>query len=430
MRPRNVYITLGLMLALCGNTPGNTSAVRTGDAAKGDWTTDAPGVRRKLTAADLPAPNPKESARNKPSKIKQPDGAWPKVPAGFVVTRFASGLAEPRMIRTAPNGDLFIAESKSDRIRVLRDADGDGKPEVNQIFAKGLSQPFGIAFYPLGPDPKYIYIANTDSVVRYPYKSGDTAAKSKSETVVANVSGGGMLTGGGHWTRDIVFSKDGAKLYLSVGSRSNVDDDSDENRRARIFEYTPDGKNEKVYATGIRNAVGIAIHPETGELWASVNERDELGDHLVPDYITRVKQGAFYGWPWYYLGGHRDPRHEGKHPELKDQVAVPDVLLQSHSASLGMAFYFADQFPQEYRGRAFAAEHGSWNRSHRTGYKVISLPMNDGKPTGEYEDFMTGFVKSDDEVWGRPVAVTVGKDGSLFVTDDAGECVWRVAFKR
>jgi len=233
-----ICLALGSLLALCGNTPASTTAVKTGEAAKGDWKTDAPGMRRKLTTADLPAPNQKESVRNKPSQVKQPEGAWPKVPAGFVVTKFVSGLAEPRMIRTAPNGDLFIAESKSDRIRVLRDADGDGKPEVNQIFEKGLSQPFGIAFYPPGPDPKYIYIANTDSVVRYPYKSGDTGAKAKSETVVSNVSGGGMLTGGGHWTRDIVFSKDGSKLYLSVGSRSNVDDDSDENRRARIFEYT------------------------------------------------------------------------------------------------------------------------------------------------------------------------------------------------
>lgn len=414
------------MVALCGNTP----AVLTGDAAKGDWRTDAPGVRRKLTAQDLPPPNAKSSVRNKPNRVKQPQGAWPKVPAGFVVTKLATGLAAPRMIRTAPNGDLFIAESKSDRVRVLRDADGDGKPEVNQIFAQGLSQPFGIAFYPPGPEPKYVYIANTGSIVRYPYKSGDAAATGKSETIVSNISSGGMLTGGGHWTRDIVFSNDGAKLYLSVGSKSNNDDDAAEARRARIFEYTPDGKNEKVYAYGIRNAVGLAVHPETGELWASVNERDELGDDLVPDYITRVQPGAFYGWPWYYLGGHRDPRHEGKHPELKEKVAMPDVLLQSHSASLGMTFYAVDQFPQEYRGRVFAAEHGSWNRSHRTGYKVISVPMNGGKPTGEYEDFMTGFVKSDDEVWGRPVAVTVGKDGSLFVTDDIGNCVWRVAYER
>jgi glucose/arabinose dehydrogenase len=422
--------------AVSRTTPATTPVARTsgeevltGDAAKGDWTSDAPGVRRKLTTSDLPQPYASESVRNQPHKVSQPEGAWPKVPEGFVVQKFASDLDDPRMIRTAPNGDLFIAESKSDQIRVLRDADGDGKPEVNELFAKGLSQPFGIAFYPAGDNPEYVYIANTGSVVRFPYRSGDVHARGKSETIIAKVSAGGLLEGGGHWTRDIVFSKDGSKLYVSVGSHSNNDDDEIENRRARIFEYTPDGKNERVYASGIRNPVGIAIHPESGELWTSVNERDELGDHLVPDYITRVKENGFYGWPWYYLGGYQDPQHAGKHPELKDRVSVPDVLLQSHSASLGMTFYTADQFPKQYRGRAFAAEHGSWNRSHRTGYKVISLPMDGTKPTGQYEDFMTGFVKSDDEVWGRPVAVATGRDGSLYVTDDGADVVWRVSYK-
>jgi glucose/arabinose dehydrogenase len=412
--------------ALSERTSGHE--VLTGDAAKGDWTSDAPGILRRLTLGDLPQPYATKSARNQPNSVSQPEGAWPKVPKGFVVAKFASELAAPRMIRTAPNGDLFISESKSDRVRILRDADGDGKPEVSEIFADALSRPFGIAFYPPGDSPQYIYIANTGSVVRFPYRSGDTKARGKSETI-AKVSGGGMLEGGGHWTRDIVFSKDGSKLYVSVGSHSNVDDDEIENRRARIFEYTPDGKNERVYASGIRNPVGLAIHPETGELWTSVNERDELGDHLVPDYITRVKDTGFYGWPWYYLGGNQDPRHAGKRPELKNQVVVPDVLLQSHSASLGMTFYVADQFPKQYRGRAFAAEHGSWNRSHRTGYNVISLPMDGTKATGEYEDFMTGFVTSDGDVWGRPVAVTVGRDGALYVTDDGGGVVWRVSYK-
>ncbi|HET6334878.1 MAG TPA: sorbosone dehydrogenase family protein [Polyangiales bacterium] len=404
-------------------------SVLTGNAAKRDWKSDAPGVRRKLTTSDLPAPYATESVRNQPSKVSQPEGAWPKVPTGFVAEKFASELSAPRMIRTAPNGDLFVAESKSDRVRILRDADGDGKAELNEIFAKGLSQPFGIAFYPPGDAPQYVYIANTGSIVRFPYRTGDTKARGKSETIVANVSGGGMLEGGGHWTRDIVFSKDGSKLYLSVGSKSNVDDAEVENRRARIFEYTPDGKNERVYASGIRNPVGLAIQPQTGDLWTSVNERDELGDDLVPDYITRVNADGFYGWPWYYIGGNQDPRHAGKHPELKDRVLIPDVLIQSHSASLGLTFYEADQFPKEYRGRVFAAEHGSWNRSSRTGYKLISLPMNGAKPTGEYEDFMTGFVKSEDEVWGRPVAVTVGRDGALYVADDVGDVIWRVAYK-
>jgi len=399
----------------------------TGDAAKGDWTTDAPGVRRKLTTQDLPAPYASESARNQPNKVAQPEGAAPKLPAGFQVQKFASGLLGPRMIRSAPNGDLFVAESEDNRISVLRDADGDGKAELQQVFAAGLRQPFGIAFHP-SDDPKYVYVANTDSVVRFPYASGDTKARGESEMVVANISGGGRLEGGGHWTRDIVFSKDGSKLYVSVGSLSNVSDDEAENRRARIFEYTPDGKNERVYAYGIRNPVGLAIHPESGELWTSVNERDELGDDLVPDYITRVRQDGFYGWPWYYIGGNQDPRHKGKRPELKSQVIVPDVLVQSHSASLGMTFYTGEQFPAEYRGRAFAAEHGSWNRARRTGYKVISVPMQGTRASGEYVDFMTGFVTDDGDVWGRPVAIAVGRDGALYVSDDAGDVIWRVSY--
>jgi glucose/arabinose dehydrogenase len=217
-------------------------------------------------------------------------------------------------------------------------------------------------------------------------------------------------------------------MYVSVGSHSNASDDEEEQRRARILEFSPDGKNERVYATGIRNPVGLAIHPTTGALWASVNERDKLGDNLVPDYITSVRDGGFYGWPWFYLGPHPDPRLEGKHPEWKDRVIVPDVLLQAHSASLGMTFYVGDAFPPAYRLQAFAAEHGSWNRALRTGYKVVTLPMENGHATGEYVDFMTGFVTQDGSVWGRPVAVAEGKDGSLFVTDDGGECVWRVTY--
>ena len=217
-------------------------------------------------------------------------------------------------------------------------------------------------------------------------------------------------------------------MYVSVGSRSNVDDDATEKRRAAILAFDPDGKNERTFASGIRNPVGLAIHPRTGQLWTSVNERDGLGDHLVPDYITHVEEGGFYGWPWYYLGSNEDPRHTGKHPELKDKVIVPDVLVQSHSASLDLTFYDGSQFPEEYRLDAFAAEHGSWNRARRTGYKVIRVPMKDGKATGEYEDFLVGFVTSEGNVWGRPVGVTVAADGSLLVTDDGSGTIWRVAY--
>jgi glucose/arabinose dehydrogenase len=415
-----------LFIANIFASAADTTKTLTGKAALGDWTTDAPGVRRRLSTNDLPEPNPAESARNSPKLVKRPADAWPKVPEGFRVQEFAAGLSNPRVIVTAPNGDIFVSESKSNRVRVLRDANSDGKPDLNEIFAEGLKQPFGIAFYPPGPEPKFIYVANTDSVVRWPYREGAISAPGKPEQLIA-LPGGGLLFGGGHWTRDIVFSSDGKKLFVSVGSKSNVNDDEAEKDRARIFVYDPDGKNGRIFATGIRNPVGLAIHPATGELWTSVNERDELGDDLVPDYVTQVKEGGFYGWPWYYLGAHQDPRHKGKHPELKDKVLTPDVILQSHSASLDMTFYDGKQFPSEYRENAFAAEHGSWNRTRRTGYKVIRMPTTNGKATGEYIDFMTGFVTPEGDVWGRPVGVTVAKDGALLVTDDGGNCIWRVS---
>ncbi|HMI83633.1 MAG TPA: sorbosone dehydrogenase family protein [Polyangiaceae bacterium] len=399
-----------------------------GEAAMGDFTTDAPGVRRILTTADLRAPFETKSVDNEAHLVDRPDGAWPRVPAGFKVGLFASGLTNPRMARVAPNGDLFVVESQAGRVRVVRDRDGDGKSDIAETFAEGLKQPFGVNFYPL-KEPRYVYVANTDSVIRYPYGAGDLKARGPAEPLVDDIAGGGRLRGGGHWTRDLVFSRDGSSMYVSVGSRSNVNDDASEARRARIFEFSPDGKEERVFATGIRNAVGLAIHPETGELWASVNERDELGENLVPDYITSVRQGGFYGWPWFYLGDHQDPRHAGKHPELRDRVIVPDVLLQSHSASLGMMFYVGKGLPEAYRGNAFAAQHGSWNRARRTGYKVVRLPMASGHAIGEYIDFMTGFVTPEGDVWGRPVAIAEAADGALFVTDDAGGCVWRVAYR-
>jgi len=394
-----------------------------------DWKSDAPGTRRKLTLKELPAPGATESAKNFPKVVKRPEGAVPKVPEGFVVEEFLSDLKNPRVIVTAPNGDLFVSESKADRVRIIRDADSDGKPEVNEVFAEGLKQPFGIAFHPPGPNPTHIYIANTDSVVRFPYKSGQTKAEGTPERLF-ELSSGGQLAGGGHWTRDIVFSKDGMKLFTSIGSKSNASDDKAEENRARIFVSDADGKDLKVFATGIRNPVGLAIHPETGDLWTSVNERDEIGDDLVPDYVTRVEPGGFYGWPWYYMGGNQDPRHAGKHPELKEKVITPDVILQSHSASLDMTFYDGTQFPAQYKNDAFAALHGSWNRSRRTGYKIVQIPTEAGKATGEYVDFMTGFVTPEGDVWGRPVGLTVAKDGSLMVTDDGGNRIWRVRYAK
>ncbi len=426
-------ICLGAVVAPRAKTPNGLAAppdgpVLKGTAAFGDWHADRPGIMRLIIAADLPKPYASPSARNIPRIVTQPEGAWPQTLPGFKVERLATGLRNPRLIRTAPNGDIFIANSEANEILVMHGV-GQGTEEITpQVFATGLDQPFGIAFYPLGANPQYVYIGNTGSVVRFPYRNGDLKARGPSEMIVANIPSGGRLTGGGHWTRDVVFSADGKKMFVSVGSHSNVSDDAAEVRRADILEFNPDGSGERIYASGIRNAVGIAINPATGVLWASVNERDELGDNTPPDYITHVQEGGFYGWPWYYIGSNQDPRHAGKHPELKDKVIVPDVLVQAHSASLEMTFYTGNQFPAEYRGDAFAAEHGSWNREKRTGYKIIRVPMKNGKATGEYEDFVIGFVTTDQNVWGRPVGVAVAADGSLIFSDDGSGSIWRVSY--
>jgi glucose/arabinose dehydrogenase len=402
----------------------------TGKEAFADYSHQKPGTFRRITVADLPQPFATHSVDNQPDEIPRPEHAWPQAPAGFKVELYATGLDYPRLIRTAPNGDLFLAESHLGEIKVFRGVTPDGKAQQSETFATGLRQPFGIAFYPPGPNPQWIYVGNTDSVVRFPYRSGDLKARGPQQKI-ADLPGGGHLRGGGHWTRDIAFSPDGKKMYVSVGSHSNNDDPDthpEEKDRADILEFNPDGSGMRIYASGLRNAVGIATQPGTGQLWASTNERDELGDNLPPDYITRVQPGGFYGWPWYYIGPHYDPKHKGKHPELKDKVIVPDVLLQPHFASLEMTFYEGTQFPEEYHGDIFAAEHGSWNRKPRNGYQVIRVPLTNGKPTGEYEDFLTGFVTADGKVWGRPVGVAVGKDGSLFVSDDASRSIWRVTY--
>jgi glucose/arabinose dehydrogenase len=423
-------LAAGVYLAAAG--PQAPPQVITGKAAFHDFSTEKPGTFRKITVADLPAPFKTESAFNMPSPVARPADAWPQTLPGFKVELYASKLDNPRLIRTAPNGDLFLAESETGKIKVFRGVNKDGTAATTEVFATGLDRPFGIAFYPPGPDPQWIYVGNTGSIVRFPYRSGDLKATGPAQVIVADIpSGAGRLGGGGHWTRDVVFSRDGKKMYVSVGSQSNVNDtdnNAKEFHRADVLEFNPDGTGVRVYAYGIRNCVGLEIHPQTGEVWCSTNERDGLGDDLVPDYITHVQEGGFYGWPWYYMGGIHDPRHAGKHPELKDKVITPDVLLQSHFASLEMTFYNGKQFPDEYRGDIFAAEHGSWNRAKRTGYEVIRVPLKNGHATGEYEDFLTGFVTEKGEVWGRPVGVAVGKDGSLFVSDDGSRSIWRVSY--
>jgi len=435
MSHRALAFALAAALAAPVLLHAQTGQTLTGQDAFTDYSKEHPGVRRHLTVADLPEPKPDESVDNGPALVPRPDGAWPIAPAGFKVELYAQGFTEPRLIRTAPNGDLFLADSKAGQIKVLRGVAPDGKAKTMEVFASGLDHPFGIAFYPLGANPKWVYVANTTSVVRFAYKAGDLKASGGPETIVETLPGYAQLRGGGHWTRDVVFSKDGAKMFISVGSASNVDDPDThpgEFHRADVLEYTPMGKFVKIYAYGLRNCVGEAINPITGALWCSTNERDRLGNNLVPDYITSVKEDGFYGWPWYYMGGHQDPRLIGTHPELKNKVITPDVLVNPHFASLELTFYpeaqRPDSFPAEYRGDGFAAEHGSWNRAQRSGYEVIRVPMKDGRATGEYEDFLTGFVTPDGKVWGRPVGVTVANDGSLFVTDDGSRSVWHVTY--
>jgi len=401
----------------------------TGDqSAFSDFRRERPGVMHKITAADLPAPFATESARNPPGTVPRPAGAMPETLPGYSVALYAEGLDNPRLMRTAPNGDIFVAESRPGRVKVMRGRDAAGRAQTVEVFATGLSRPFGIAFYPPGQKPTHVYIGNTDSVVRFPYQIGDLKARGPAETIAAVPTS--TPPGRGHWSRDIVFSGDGRKMYVSVGSLTNVDDETNpgEKDRATVLEFNPDGSGRRVYASGIRNAVGLAVHPQTGQIWVSVNERDALGDNLVPDYISHIEEGGFYGWPWFYIGGHQDPRHAGKHPDLKAKVKVPDLLLQPHSASLEMLFYTGTQFAPEHRGSIFAAEHGSWNKSQRTGYKVIRVPLKNGAPTGEYEDFLTGFVADEGHVWGRPVGVALAPDGALLVSDDGSNSIWRVSY--
>jgi glucose/arabinose dehydrogenase len=429
------FAALLLVPCLAGfadDAPGHP--VLTGQAAFTDALHESPGTRRHVTVADLPGPAPEQSVDNGPTVVPRPANAWPVAPKGFKVDLYVTGLDNPRLLRTAPNGDIFLAESESGKIRVFRGVGPDGKPQQTSVFASGLHQPFGIAFYPAGPNPAWVYIGDTDAIVRFPYQNGDMTARGPQQQL-ADLPGGGRLRGGGHWTRDVIFSQDGTRLFASVGSHSNVDDSDthpEEFHRADVLQFTPLGKFVKVYAWGLRNCVGEAINPITGELWCSTNERDGLGNNLVPDYVTHVQEGGFYGWPWFYMGGpaggKQDPRHPGKHPELQSRVLTPDILVNPHFASLEMLFYQGQQFPAQFKGDGFACEHGSWNRAQRSGYEVIRLPMHNGRATGEYEDFLTGFVTADSKVWGRPVGVTVAQDGSLFVSDDGSRSIWHVSY--
>ncbi len=419
-------------------------------------------------ADKLPAPG---TASPKPSRpAPRPEGATPAVPAGFTVTSYAE-LPSPRMMVYAPNGDLFVSSPGTNTITVLRDANNDGVFEARGVYAEGgapparggpppagargaaappppgrgaapsilgatapacappapfaergpgtLAAPFGMAFH-----DGYLYVGNTGSIVRYKYASGDMKAQGEPEKLL-------NLPTGGHSTRNILFNRAGTKMYVAVGSQSN-NDAGEDCRRAAILEFNPDGTGYRVFASGIRNPVGLALQPGTDTVWTAINERDNYGDDLVPDYATSVKDGAFYGWPYSYIGKNYDPRYIGSFPDLVNKATIPDVLIPSHSAALGITFYSGTQFPQRYRNGGFVALHGSWNRSAAAGYKVIFFPMNNGRP-GPIEDFLTGFLATNGandtpiQQWGRPVGVTVARDGALLVSDDSGNRIWKIS---
>jgi len=382
------------------------------------------------TAVDLPEPFATPAARKSSKVIGWPEGKTPIAPEGFVVTKFADKLNSPRWFYVTPNGDLLVSESQTNRnksandIILFRDADHDGIPELRQTFMKGLNQPLGMLV--LG---NWFYVGNTDGVYRYPYKAGQLEITGKGEKILDLPAGGYN----NHWTRNLLPNADGKKIYVTVGSGSNVAEHGmdNEKRRADILEINPDGTGERIFASGLRNPVGLDWEPVTKTIWTAVNERDNLGDDLVPDYLTSVKDGGFYGWPYAYYGSHPDPRMNGERPDLVEKTIVPDVDLGSHTASLGLAFYTKKIFPKKFQGGAFIGQHGSWNRSSFVGYKVVFVPFSNGRP-GKPEDFLTGFIadESKNEVYGRPVGVFVLADGSLLVADDAANTIWKVSVKK
>lgn len=397
-----------------------------------------------LAVQQLPAPFHTPWYRKPTQTVPKPEGQRLIVPEGFVTSIFADNLQFPRFMALAPNGDVFVAQPvRNDaKIIVLRDADKDGVAELRETFSSGLNRPFGLAFW-----NNYLYVGNNDSVVRFTYTAGQLKAAGPPETLVDLPPSDGALDrdtatrlridvnqtrGYNHWTRNLIFNPAGTKMYVTVGSATNVTPETDQ-RRAAINEYNPDGGRHRVFATGLRNPVGLAYFPGTDTLWTAVNERDHLGDDLVPDYITAVSDGAFYGWPYSYIGKSVDPTVEPRRPDLVAKAVVPDVLLPSHSAALGLIFYTGSQFPAQYLNSAFVALHGSINRSRLSGYSVVRVPFRNGKPSGPPEDFLTGFIVRDDEekqAWGRPVGLLQLPDGSILLSDDGGNRVWRVSYSK
>lgn len=434
-----VIVTLIVLMHTACNNPKQDPSNGTADT-----------VTTKTDTVNLPAPYASKSVENFSKVISWPQGKTPVAPQSFTVTAFATGLVNPRNVYVAPNGDVFVAESNTEvsgvkkvaadingkaksqrldasanRITLLRDKNGDGIPDVHSVYLSGLNQPYGILI--IGNN---FYVANTDGLWQYPYNANDTVLKSAGKKILDLPAGGYN----NHWTRNIIANKDGSKIFVSVGSGSNVAEHgmANEKRRADVLEINTDGSGEIVYASGLRNPAGIALQPNTGTLYASVNERDELGDDLVPDYFTSVKQDGFYGWPYSYFGQHKDPRmKDSMRDDMVAKAIVPDVSLEAHVAALGLVFYNADAFPASYKDGAFIGEHGSWNRSQLSGYKVVFVPFKNGKP-GEPQDFLTGFMADENkkEVYGRPVNLAVTKDGALLLADDSGNTIWRITYSK
>jgi glucose/arabinose dehydrogenase len=440
-------LTIGALAALSCVARSADSAAPTGAA---DWRQDRPGRVHRIEIANLPAPYATESQNNSPEVVARPPQASLSVPPGFQVKVFARDFSGPRRMRVAANGDILLTEMKGGRVTILRPtADGSGVA-ARSVFAAGLNHPYGIALYPDAKHPQWLYVAELNRRVRYAYSTGDRVARGTPEVVIASLPGGG-----GHATRDILFSPDATRFYVSVGSASNVAEDMPkksvaeaqqwqesrslgaawgaETDRADVLVFSAEQPTgPAIFATGLRNCVSLSWQTGTGNLWCTVNERDRLGDDLVPDYSTHLEQGRFYGWPWYYLGSHEDPRRQGERPDLRDQVTVPDVPYEAHSAALDLEFYVASTgcsaFPADYVGDAFATFHGSWNRALRTGHKLVRVRMQDGKARGDYEDFLTGFIIDDDKVWGRPVALVELADGSLLMSDDGAGLLYRISY--
>lgn len=398
---------------------------------------------------ELPAPQSSMIPTiNVATATSWPDGAKPKAADGMAVSAFATGLDHPRTVYVLPNGDVLVAESNAppkpddgkgirgwaqkmfqkqagavttsaNRITLLRDKDGDGVAETRSVFISGLNSPFGMVL--VGND---FYVANSDAIMKFPYQEGDTKITAAG-VKLADLPAG---TINHHWTKDITASPDGTKLYATVGSNSNVGENGieAEKNRADVLEVDRASGQWRVFASGLRNPNGPSWQPQSGQLWVTVNERDELGDNLVPDYMTSVKDGAFYGWPYSYYGQNVDVRMQPQRPDLVAKAIPPDYALGAHTASLGLTFNTGNQFPAEMQGGAFIGQHGSWNRKPRSGYKVIFVPFKDGKPAGKPQDILTGFLNDKGEAQGRPVGVRIDKQGALLVADDVGNTVWRV----